>query len=463
MGLRDLFKRKAKGGLPSKIYIGSLIKMRDFKGWPANYSPYGENAEDKLTKVKGGLFTVESGFNGGFVLQRYSPKKSGMINHSGIVNHLHTPDEHNIEDCNLEERYTLTGYGNTKYWVTSFVGVVKDVSKGILPKGTLLKVNPEYIKWWRKIRYGSDILRRDNFSIAWGLIGIHDFEEGGDEGGRGFSNEIEQTDAWNHFVNLYWGADSHTMDWLDFLDCIPYLNEDGNKLTLMFRHEWELGPANLLEGGMWNKSHRYGSVFPSFYTYDSKRANKIFKKFLPKITMNDSSQEHFTNDWVIGSSCQVWGGNESIGLIPYISLKKDKESDNYEVYLEGGPQMQPSSSEQLILPLKKNRKPYIKDKSAVITALSPYALGWLVKMKIFEVVGYDLSVAKNALKGNRYYDPDMATTSAYVKTIQASDENIQLVLQVRENNFEGLYAPLRPHDIVDFKDLPVLKVVKITP
>ena len=176
------------------------------------------------------------------------------------------------------------------------------------------------------------------------------------------------------------------------------------------------------------------------------------------------TDESFTNEWVIGSSCQIWGGkNKSIGLIPYISLKKDKKNDNYEIYLEGGPQTHATSSEQLILPLKKNRKPYIKDKSAVITALSPYELGWLVKMKIFEVVGYDLSVAKNALKGNRYYDPDMARTPADVNPTQASDENIQLVLQLRENNFEGLYAPLRPHDIVDFKDLPVLKVVKIKP
>ena len=84
-------------------------------------------------------------------------------------------------------------------------------------------------------------------------------------------------------------------------------------------------------------------------------------------------------------------------------------------------------------------------------------------MNIFEVVGYDLSVAENALKGNRYYDPDMARTSADANPTQASDENINLAYQVREHNFEGLYAPIRPHDIVDYKDLPVLKVVKLKP
>ena len=476
MGLRDLFNRKKKKGLPSKIYIGSLIEMRDFIGLPVTYPSLIHQLDEHrkgVSNVKGGLFTVESGFMGGFVIQRYSPKKAGMINHSGIVNHLHSPDAKDIGDCNLEERYVLSGYSTSAEWVGSFVGIVKDVSKGILPKGTLFKVNPDYIHWWRGIRYGvhptfQDVLMRNTLNVAHNLLSNEMWSNPSATLATldaPYSHYFEQTDAWNHFVNLYWGATSDTMTWNDFKSNAPKTVE-GQQVTMMFRHGWELSPATLPEGGMWNPKHQYGKVFPSFFTYDTKRHNKIFKKFFPKIQPpNTSNLNHnaYEHTWVVGSSCQIWGGNDkSIGLIPYISLKKIK-GQGYEIHLQGGPKSMPSSSEQIILPLKKNRKPYIKDKTAVISALTPYGLGWLVKMNIFEVVGYDLSVAENALKGNRYYDPDMARTSADANPTQASDENINLAYQVREHNFEGLYAPIRPHDIVDYKDLPVLKVVKLKP
>ena len=211
MGLRDIFRRKAKK-LPSKIYIGSLIEMRDFTALPARYSPYSDARELRLRKVKGGLFTVERGFMGTFVIQRYAPKKSGMINHTGIVNNLHSPDAENIVNCNLEERYHLSGYHSAE-WVDSFVGIVKEVPKGILPKGTLFKVNPDYIRWWQDMRYGkneeergqgNNTLTRSNFGTAYALLSEEDYVE-----------FFEKTSAWNQFVNLYWGATTDTMTWED--------------------------------------------------------------------------------------------------------------------------------------------------------------------------------------------------------------------------------------------------------
>ena len=112
----------------------------------------------------------------------------------------------------------------------------------------------------------------------------------------------------------------------------------------------------------------------------------------------------------------------------------------------------------MIIPLKTNNKPYIKDGQFLATNLSPYALGWLVKMNVFQVVGYDLSIAENALKGNRYYDPDMGGETNPSK---ASDENPNLAKEVQNKDYQNLFAPLRPYDVKDYRDLPVLKLVKL--
>ena len=468
MGLRDIFRRK-KGKLPSKIYIGTLIEMRDFTALPARYSPYSDGREQRLRKVKGGLFTVERGFMGAFVIQRYSPKKSGMINHTGIVNALHPPDAENIVNCNLEERYTLSGHHSAE-WHDSFVGIVKEVPKGILPKGTLFKVNPEYIHWWQDMRYGkneeergqgTNTLTRSNFGIAYALLSEQEYVD-----------FFEKTSAWNQFVNLYWGATTDTMTWQDLKEKeTPMENRkaiddnlmgggyDLQEVTMMFRHMWELPPAILPYGGMWNSEHRYGKVFPNYYVFEGRGHNKLFKKFFERTEKGDNSDKE---TWVIGSSCQFVGNTDkTIELIPYVSLSRVKVEGGYgyDVSIETGSSVS-SDSSQVILPLKTNNKPYIKDGQGVFTKLSPYALGWLVKMNVFQVVGYDLSIAENALKGSYYYDPDVSNRTNPSK---ASDENLNLAKEVQNKDYQNLFAPLRPYDVKDYRDLPVLKLVKIRP
>jgi len=382
------FKRRSnrqRKGWPKKLLRGTIIELTDFE---AHAHSVLHTDTLPTERVKGGLFTVLSfQYRSAIELMRYQPRKVGMVNHTGVINHLMPEDL-----FNLEQRYMIP---RGKVKDSQFIRIHRTPPTNVLPQGTIIRVNPEYQEWYKSFTDDAIYHMRASHYEDYEMFKDGTIDESVKRTKYGYTDTDWRIDE----AEFYRGLNHWTKTW--FGGVPEYMKKRGGVANYLFSKDGPMG---------WNPEKRAGYrntleellTIPSFYTTFLPHSQQMMftnyerssysspTPFPHKPRMKDKVSNWIRNKnavFLVANSTNPSSSNALCG-----GIKQGSEDDvSYTTNA--------SNWIQYLIPLstKKGYQPYAgkgkyKYNHVNIDSLN---LGFLIKYGMFEVIAYRPELMEN--------------------------------------------------------------------
>jgi len=437
-------KKPESKGWPKKLLLGTVVELNDFEAHAHSVL----NTEQLPTeKVKGGLFTVISfQYKSAIELMRYQPRKVGMVNHTGVINHLMPEDL-----FNLEQRYMIP---RGKVKDSQFVRIHQIPPTHVLPQGTIIRVNPEYQKWCKNFRDEAIYHMTANHYEDFELFNDETIDESVKKTKYGYTD----TDWRVTEAKFYRGLNHWAKTW--FGGVPEYMRKKGGVANYLFSKDGPMG-WNPKKRASYRNSLEEILTIPMFYTtflpYERQRLFTKHKKsdFMPLPYPNKPIMKESASKWIRNTNAVFFVANSSSPMSNNALCWGIKEGSGDEVLYS----TKVKNWVQHLIPLstKKGYQPYLSDgQSYYGVQIETDKLGFLIKYGMFEVVSY-----KPELMGISAYGPVFAEESWRVKS-DNENESRHLVQEIIDNPSQ-IYAPLYHKDWLGadmrWSELPQYQVI----